>query len=146
MSFQYPRDDVWDEYGSQPTSTQINYEINEATKKETVPQEAWELFLQSLAPFAPYASEELWSQLGHKDSIHMSSWKEIDESLLEEDIVEIAIQVNGKTRHTIEVTTGAKEEEVIAKAQGESRIQAFLEGKELRKVIYIPGRIINFVV
>lgn len=120
--------------------------VNDATKADAVPQEAWELFLRALAPFAPHLAEELWHRAGHEDSVHLAAWPEVDEADLAEETVRIAVQVGGKSRDDIEVPAGASQEEVVAMARGSERVTRFLEGAEVRKVVYVPGRIINFVV
>lgn len=118
---------------------------NEATKAERVPQEAWELFLRALAPFAPHLADELWSRLGHTTSVHAASWPEIADGDIKEDTVRIAVQVSGKTRDEIEVAAGATQEEVVLAARASERIKGFLgEATEVR-IVYVPGRIINFV-
>lgn len=77
--------------------------INEVQKEEKIPQSVWERFLIILSPFAPYITEELWSQLGHKRSIHLEQWPKVNKEFLEESTVEIVIQVNGKKRAIMKV-------------------------------------------
>ncbi len=107
---------------------------------------ALESLLQLLAPFAPHISEELWSQLGQKGSIHQSSWPKYDEKYLFQDTVTIVIQVNGKLRGQVEVAADANEETVVQAAKTHEKAASYLEGKEIRKTIYVPGRLVNFVV
>jgi leucyl-tRNA synthetase len=120
--------------------------MNEATKYESVPQAAWEIFLKALAPFAPHLAEELWVKLGKKGTIHLAPWPEVKDADIAEDTVRIAVQVMGKTREEIEVVAGATQKAVEKAALASPRVQSFLEGKTPKRVIYVPGRIINFVV
>lgn len=118
--------------------------VNDATKAACVPQEAWEIFLKALAPFAPHLAEELWHRAGHDGSVHVAAWPEIAPEDVAEDSVRIAVQVNGRTRDEVEVPAGASQEAVEAAARASAKVQAFLTGTPA-KVIYVPGRIINFV-
>lgn len=102
--------------------------------------------LQLLAPFAPHISEELWHQLGNKHSIHTSEWPTWDEKLLVRETMTIVVQVNGKVRANIEVPVEASEDDVTKTAQTDKNVEGYLKGKPPKKVIYVPGRLINFVV
>ncbi len=104
-----------------------------------------ETLLQLLAPFAPHISEELWQQLGHEESIHTSSWPKYDEKYLIQDTATIAIQVNGKLRGEAQVAVDASEEVVIKAAKANEKVAGYLKGKEIRKTIYVPGKLVNFV-
>ncbi len=107
---------------------------------------ALETLLQLLAPFAPHISEELWQQLGHKESIHLSQWPSYDEKYLTQDTVTIAIQVNGKLRGEVQVATDASEDKVIKAAKANKKVATYLEAKEIRKTIYVPGKLVSFVI
>ncbi|MDX1493483.1 MAG: leucine--tRNA ligase [Longimicrobiales bacterium] len=99
-----------------------------------------------VAPFAPHLAEELWQQLGHEGSIFDgANWPEYDASKAVETTVEIAVQVNGKLRATISVEKDAAEDEVVGAARSEENVARYLEGKEERRVIHVPGRLVNFV-
>jgi leucyl-tRNA synthetase len=102
-------------------------------------------FMQLLAPFAPHISEELWQQLGETGSIHISDWPSYDEKYLVQDTVTIAVQVNGKLRGEVEVAADAVEAIVVEAAKANERVAVYLKG-EPKKTIYVPGRLINFVV
>jgi len=102
--------------------------------------------LVMLAPFAPHFAEECWERLGATSTIFTARWPEWDERLTLEDLMEIPVQVNGKTRGKVRVPRGAGEEAVAAAAMGEDAVRRFTEGKELRKRIYVPGRLLNLVV
>jgi leucyl-tRNA synthetase len=99
-----------------------------------------------LAPFAPHFAEENWERLGHDGSIFDARWPSWDERLTVEDSVEIAVQVNGKTRSKVSVARGAEQGAVVAAAQEDAAVRRFTEGKELRKIVYVPNRLLNLVV
>jgi leucyl-tRNA synthetase len=105
-----------------------------------------ETLLQLLAPFAPHISEELWSQLGHEESIHLSKWPSFDDKYLIEKTITIAVQVNGKIRGEVSVNPDATEETVMAAAQANEKVAIYLNGQTIRKTIYVPGKLISFVV
>jgi len=106
---------------------------------------AVENFLKILAPFAPHISEELWERLGHKDSIFMAKWPVHDERKLKELEEKIVVQVDGKVRATIIVDVGATQDEIQSIALNNSNIKKYVTGKP-KKVIFIKGRLINFVI
>jgi leucyl-tRNA synthetase len=110
---------------------------------------AWQFALESLAqlaaPFAPHIAEELWQQLGHIESIHVSPWPQWDEKYLVEDSLTIAVQVNGKLRGEVVVPTDASKEAIEEAAGANERVAAYLTGS-VQKVIYVPGKLMNFVV
>ncbi|HET8708919.1 MAG TPA: class I tRNA ligase family protein, partial [Candidatus Saccharimonadales bacterium] len=113
-------------------------------------RETWqttlETIVQLLAPFAPHIAEELWHQLGHEDSVHLSNWPQYDEKYLVEDTLTIAVQVNGKLRGEIAVAADASEDDIVIAAKANERVAQYLDGKEPRKTIYVPGKIVNFVI
>jgi len=118
---------------------------NEIEGKEINRNEV-ETLLKLLAPFAPHMTEELWHGLGNKTSIHLEPWPEYDEDLIKEDVMSIAVQVNGKHRSTVKVVATATEDHVKEIALADPNVKKHLEGKEVRKVIYVPEKIINFVI
>jgi leucyl-tRNA synthetase len=99
-----------------------------------------------LAPFAPHVAEEAWERLGHDTSIFDARWPAWDESLVVDDQVDVVIQINGKTRSKVQVPREASEDSVIAVALRDAAVRRFTDGKEIRKRIYVPGRLVNFVV
>lgn len=109
-------------------------------------QWAIETLLQLLAPVAPHISEELWEQLGQDESIHISEWPKYDEKYLVQDEITVAIQVNGKLRGEIQVAPDAGEESVVSAAKSNDKVAPHLKDKEIRKTIYVAGKIVNFVV
>ncbi len=120
--------------------------VNAATKWETVPREAAETFALLLAPFAPHLAEELWRVLGHRQSLAYEPWPTFDPEVLKADSVEIAVQVNGKLRGTVEVDADADKDAMLAAARGEPNVAKYLEEGTVRKEIAVPGRLVNFVV
>ena len=99
-----------------------------------------------LAPFAPHFAEEAWERFGHETSVFDARWPAWDEALVVEDRVDVVIQVNGKTRSKVQVQREAAEDVVIAAALKDAAVQRFTEGKEVRKRIYVPNRLLNLVV
>jgi leucyl-tRNA synthetase len=98
-----------------------------------------------LAPSAPHLGEEMWEKLGYPYSVHTTPWPDFDESLTIDAVVEIAVQVNGKARDRIEVPNDASEELVRERALASERVQHHLGGRAPKKVIFVPGRLINIV-
>lgn len=107
---------------------------------------AIESLLQILSPFAPHITEELWSQIGHADTIHIDNWPKWDDKYLQTDMMTIVVQVNGKLRAKIEVPATASEDEVKELAQKQENVIKFTDNKQPAKVIYIPGRLVNIVI
>jgi leucyl-tRNA synthetase len=99
-----------------------------------------------LAPFAPHIAEELWSHLGNTESVHHQKWRELDPSALVVDEITLVVQIMGKTRGTIQVPASS-DKAALEKYALESEIaQRHLEGKEVKKVIVVPNKLVNFVV
>ena len=103
-------------------------------------------FLLVLAPLAPHLAEELSERLGRKESLAYEPWPVADQKLLVDDMVEIPVQVNGKLRGRVKVPAGAKQDVVEAAARGDAAIEAHITGKTIRKIVYVAGRLMNFVV
>jgi leucyl-tRNA synthetase len=99
-----------------------------------------------LAPFAPHISEELWSQLGQTDSIHISSWPAYDEQFVVSDKLTIVVQVNGKVRADFEVAPDATEAEITALASSHDRVKLHLKDQKIKRTVYVTGKLVNFVV
>ncbi|KAB2457872.1 leucine--tRNA ligase [Bacillus sp. CH126_4D] len=117
--------------------------INDAYKAETLPKEYVEGFVKMIAPVAPHIGEELWSKLGYNETITYASWPTFDESKLVEDEVEIVVQIMGKVRAKLTMSKDASKEEMEQLAL--EAIQDQIEGKTVRKVIVVPGKLVNVV-
>jgi leucine--tRNA ligase len=102
--------------------------------------------LKMLVPFAPHISSELWQQLGNNDFIEKSGWPKWNEELLKTDEIQIIVQVNGKLRGKIKVSVNSEKDEILAIARAEDNVSKFLQDKEILKEIFIPNKLINFVV
>lgn len=119
--------------------------VNEMEKSE-INKSEFKMFLHILAPFAPHITEEIWKNLGEKKSIHISAWPKYDKKKIIEEMTKIAIQVNGKVRGEIMVSKDMTEEDVKSMALKDVNVSQWVSGKEIKKVIYVPGRIMNIVV
>lgn len=104
------------------------------------------IFNLMLAPFAPHIAEEIWHQLGHTDSVHLQSWPTFDPSALQKDTLEIVIQINGRLRGKIDVSIHSNPEDIIGLAKREDNIAKYLSDSEVIKEIYVPGKLVNFVI
>lgn len=120
--------------------------VNELRSLKCHKREILTPLVQLLAPFAPFLSEELWSKLGKEGSVHHSEYPKVDESLLIEESIEYPISVNGKKRASAMIPTDATKEQAEEIALGIENIQKWIDGKEVRKVIFVPKRMINIVV
>jgi leucyl-tRNA synthetase len=108
-------------------------------------REEAEDFLVILSPYAPHLAEELWSRIGHTTSISASEWPDFDADALQEESIQIAVQVMGKLRGTIAVSPTADRDTVLAAARSQDNVARHLEGKQIIKEIFVPGRLVNFV-
>jgi leucyl-tRNA synthetase len=121
--------------------------INEVTSMTAPPdKETVEVFLTVIAPFAPHFAEELWQETGHEPSIFRQKWPKWDEAYTTSDTVTVAVQINGKLRGTIIVNAEAPEDSVLQAATADPAIIRYLDGKQIRKKVYVKGRILNLVV
>jgi leucyl-tRNA synthetase len=114
--------------------------------RPAVQREVLELVTLMLAPMTPHLAEELWEMLGHKDGLWTVSWPAINEELAKEDEVEIPVQVNGKVRGRVKVAAGASQDEVMKRAQADAGVAGHLNGKAIRKVIFVADKLLNVVV
>ncbi|MCI8332997.1 MAG: leucine--tRNA ligase [Lachnospiraceae bacterium] len=120
-----------------------NKMIDLARREDGIDKETLETAVTLLAPFAPHIAEELWEQLGHSETVFAHGWPSADEEAMKEDEVEIAVQINGKTRGVVKISSSSSKEEAIA--AGKAAVADRLEGNVVKE-IYVPGRIINLVV
>ena len=109
-------------------------------------KEAVNAILLLLSPFAPHITEELWHLIGHEDSIYLAPWPTYDLNALVQDEVEIVLQISGKVRDRIVVPTGSTYEQLEAIALSNDKIKEFTAGKEMLKIIVVPGKLVNIVV
>jgi len=110
-------------------------------------EEAKDIYLCMMAPVTPHIAEELWTEhLDKPYSIHQQPWPQVDEAATKEDSIEIPVQVNGKLRGKVTVPADASEEDIKAAALATDGAQKHMEGKEPRKVIVVPGKLVNIVV
>lgn len=120
--------------------------VNELTKKEVYPKQALNVLVQVLSPFAPHAAEEMWQMLGHSGSIAFVPFPKADSQYLVDEVVTYVIQVNGKLRGKVDLSKDKAESEIIQEALSCSNVMKFLDGKEVKKTIFVPLKLINFVV
>ncbi|NTW27000.1 MAG: leucine--tRNA ligase [Candidatus Moranbacteria bacterium] len=118
--------------------------------KNTISDDARMSFIKKyliiLSPFAPHITEELWEMTGHKESIFLQSWPEVDEKYLQDDEIEMVVQVNGRVRERLMVACDVTEDEIKETALENAKVKVFTEGKEIKKIIFVPGKLINIVV
>jgi len=119
---------------------------NKLATFESPPRAAVEKLLQSLAPFAPHLAEELWQQLGHPELVADAPWPSFDPALCVDDVIEIGVQVNGKARGRVRLATDASEATARAESLKDENVLKFVADKPVKKFIYIPGKIVNFIV
>jgi leucyl-tRNA synthetase len=112
-----------------------------ALERETV-----ESLVIMLAPFAPHLAEECWERLGHDTSVFSASWPTYQDELTREEELELVVQINGKVRQRIPVASGLSENAARDRVLVDETVQRFVDGKEIRKIIYVPDRLINLVV
>ena len=119
--------------------------VNEATKATTIPREWLTMFVKILSPFAPHLAEELWQRLGYHSTVAYAPWPAYDEAKLARDSMVLVVQVNGKVRGQIEVAPDASDAAILTAARADRNVQSFLAGKQIRREIYVKGRLVNLV-
>jgi leucyl-tRNA synthetase len=105
-----------------------------------------QLLVTILSPFAPHLAEEIWSELGHTESIFKQPWPKYDPELARDEKIELVLQVNGKVRDRIEVDAEISEAEAIELAMASEKMKAWLDGKEILKKVFVKGKLVNIVV
>jgi leucyl-tRNA synthetase len=136
------------------TSDIENFKFNTAiaafmeflNENKEMSKDNWESFLILLSPFAPHITEELWSKLGHKDSIHEQLWPKFDQKATVDENVKIVVQVGSRVRATLEMSAGTTQDEVREKAMTDIAVKKHLEGKEIIKEVFVQDKLINFVI
>jgi leucyl-tRNA synthetase len=125
--------------------SQLMVFINEAYKQEELPKESIKTFVKLISPIAPHLAEELWRTLGCQDSVAYEAWPTYDESKLVEKEVEIVVQFSGKIKTRLNVAANLSKEELKQVVLNNDQVKAELEGKKIRKVIVVPGKLVNIV-
>ncbi|MGD6849879.1 leucine--tRNA ligase [Rossellomorea aquimaris] len=125
--------------------SQLMVFINDAYKADTLPKNYVEGFIKMLAPIAPHMTEELWSKLGHEGTLSYEAWPTFDESKLVDNEVEIVLQVNGKVKAKVMIPRDMNKEDLEKIAMENDEIKSQIEGKTIRKVIAVPGKLVNIV-
>lgn len=120
--------------------------LNAAEKVGAIGKEQWQAYLRVLAPFAPHITEELWERMGEAGSIHYAPWPAYDPSLLVASEVNLTVQVNGKRRGSVRLAVGASEVEAVSAARQIKIVATIFADKKPKRVIYLPGKILNLVV
>jgi len=116
------------------------------SQKERVGGDVMKRALIMLAPFAPHITEELWHQLGFEDSVHQQAWPKYDPKLIKEEMTTLIVQVNGKVRDRVKVEASIAEEKAKEVALSREKIKKRIEGKEIKKIVFVPGKLINIVI
>jgi leucyl-tRNA synthetase len=119
---------------------------NEMTRLPAIPRDLAETFTLLLAPFAPHIAEEIWARLGHTKTLARRPWPEYDATKLAESTMQLPVQVNGKLRDKISVPADADEATILSAAQTAPGVQSWLDGKTIKKKLYVPKKLVNFVV
>jgi leucyl-tRNA synthetase len=127
--------------------------LNDIYKAGSISKDDLVTFLKLLSPFAPHVTEEIYQGLMGRaddeeitDFLTMSEWPSYDPAKTVDDMIEVGVQVNGKFRGTVQIAREADKDTALATAKANDRVASFLEGKKLVKEIYVPGKIVNFVV
>jgi len=120
--------------------------VNEMEKASELQVTDYELLVTLLSPFAPHIAEEIWEKLGNKKSIFEEKWPEADESLMKDEEIEMVVQINGRVRERLIVSADVTEDEAKETALESEKVKIHIEGKEIRKIIFVPGKLINIVV
>src|SRR5690606_34210237 len=119
--------------------------VNELTSLSCHKREILEPLVIALSPFAPHISEELWSKLEHSESVHHAPFPEVNPEWIREKTKKYPIAINGKTREELEFALDMEESELAKALLAHERVQKWVQGKEPKKIIYVPGRMINIV-
>ncbi len=135
----------FNQLGFNTAISQMMVFINEAYKSDVLPKEYIEGFVKLLSPICPHIAEELWSKLGHEGTITYEAWPSFDESKLVDAEVEIVVQLNGKVRSKMMVSSEISREQLEAFVMEDEKVKELIDGKTIRKVIAVPGKLVNIV-
>jgi len=125
--------------------SQLMVFVNEAYKADSLPLIYMEGFVKMISPIVPHIAEELWALMGHDDTISYAKWPTYDAKQLVEDVVELVVQVNGKVRAHLKVAKDAAKDDIEAQALADETVKTHTDGKTVRKVIVVPGKLVNIV-
>jgi leucyl-tRNA synthetase len=134
------------EFGYNTAIAKLMEWYNSLNKEEKISKVEAEVFLKLLAPFAPHMTEELWHAFGNNDSIHVQKWPEFDEKQLVSEKVLVVVQINGKKRGEFEIASSDMSDQKKAEEKAREAVLKHIDGVEVKKVIYVPGKIVNIVV
>jgi leucyl-tRNA synthetase len=119
--------------------------LNLFIKKKQVTKKTAEIFSLFLSPYAPHLAEEIWASLGHKKTLALEAWPKYDALLAKDDVIEMAVQFSGKMRGTLDVSPDISKEDFIALIKADEKLSKYLEGMEIVKEIFVPGKICNLI-
>lgn len=119
---------------------------NHCAKEKKITKQTAKTFAQVLAPYAPHAAEEIWQRAGANESLTYENWPEFNPDLAKDDQITMAVQINGKTRATLDVDPGISKEDFLTLAKNDQKLVKYFEGKNIVKEIFVPGKIANFIV
>ena len=117
-----------------------------SVQARAVVQECWMAIVRLLGPITPHISEELWANLGGDGPLYCAAWPRVDESARERMVVTLVVQINGKLRARLELEPGLAQDQAFEQAMSIDNVRKHMEGKQIRKVIHIPDRLLNIVV
>ena len=120
--------------------------MNKLSSSNTLSKKDKSIIIRVSSPFAPHLSEELWERIGHSGSVFNHSWPEFDKEMIVDDSMTIAIQVNGKLRGSIDVPVGMSKEDILQQSKSIENVKKFIDSMTLIKEIYVPNKLVNFVV
>ncbi len=120
--------------------------IDDSNNGRAVRQEALEAIVLMLAPIVPHICQQLWQELGHTQPIVAAAWPSVDSAALAQDTIELVLQVNGKLRSKIAVSSTATQDEIETLALNDEHVQRFIEGRPVKKLIVVPKKLVNIVV
>ena len=126
--------------------SQMMIYVNDISKCDNLPREAWEPFILLLAPYTPHLAEELWEKAGNKPSVCNQNWPAYDQALTVDSVIQVVVQVNGKVRGKLEVEKGLSKENLISLAKDNENVKRYLENVQVIKEIVVPDKLVNLVV
>jgi leucyl-tRNA synthetase len=126
--------------------SQMMVYVNDLSKLDNLPRDAWEPLILMLSPYAPHLAEELWEKAGHKPSVANEKWPAYDEALTVDDEIQIVCQINGKVRARLMLSKDSTKEQIIAAAKDNENVKKYLDGATIVKEIVVPGKLVSFVV